>query len=381
MRVLFVSEPLFPIGGTSSRTLNLAKALTSKGHEVYIITPRESFYSYKKIKGIYIKRLKAFMPQSFGIERRINFVKFLTRGGLLQILSEIKKLYDPNKPTIVHYVNYYMSLCGLILEKFVRIRSIYDLQASAVLESKNDFNKVFMTLVERICCTAENIIVVSEEFCNYLINKYPSCQRKIEVIPLLVIHDFSVQHTKKNIRKKLDLQNNAKYLLVFHGSPYPENIKALRKVEKIVESLNAIGLDTKVLVLGFVSKYVSNPHFIPCGYVEDLSSHISAADLAVLPVDSRSLGMHTRILEYMSCEVPVLALLKGTYGYSEAKKQGAIILVQNVEELIRLSKNLLLDSSLRKQIISNANQYIQNYHSSSAIVNKLIHIYNKVLEN
>ncbi len=189
-------------------------------------------------------------------------------------------------------------------------------------------------------------------------------------------------YTRNNeIRNKIERDNNFKHLIVYHGAPYPANIEALKKVKTIVEKMNENDLDCKALIIGFVGKYVSSPNFITCGYVEDLNSYISAADLAILPFDRGSLGMRVRILDYMLSGVPVIALYEGISGYYGAVEENAILAPKKMNELIPQSQNLLVDDLARKKMIANASNYIETNFSYKAISSQIESVYQEVVNS
>lgn len=377
MKICLVSEPLFPVSGTSSRTLNLARALAQNGHGVWVVAPRETPDAplAEEYEGFHIRRLKTFMPQKYGVERRNAFLKFLMKGGATQIFSEVLKVSRSVKADVLHYVNYYMSLCGVAFRKSVE-SSVFDIQASAFLESQGVLNKAIAMWIEKFVSTSgARIIVPTEELRAYLAHRYPRCEGVTDVVPLCIdVKDSDRFADKNHMRERFGLSEKD-YLLVFHGSPYKSNIEALRKLKFVVDQLNAMGLNVRVLVLGFVGKFVSSPYFLSQGYVDDIVHFISAADLAVLPVDAPSLGMRTRILEYMSCGVPVVVLFKGACGYHEALTQNALVAAREMDELVGLSSKLLVDSSLREKITENASNYVRNQHSPRAVASQLESVY------
>jgi glycosyltransferase involved in cell wall biosynthesis len=382
MRICLISETLFPVSGTSSRTLNLAKALTQRGHNVWVITPKETPNAplIEKYQGFYIRRLNAFIPQKYGVQRRNAYLRFLIKGGAAQVLSEILKVSSLVKVDVMHYVNYYMSLCGITFRKFMK-NSVFDLQASAFLESQGTLNKALAMCIEKsICNNGTRIIVPTDELRAYLIRRYPQCENITDVIPLCInIGNFKNPANKNHIRKRLGLSEKD-CILVFHGSPYKSNIDALKKLKFVVERLNARGLRVKVLVLGFIDRFVNSPYFLSQGYVKDLELFISAADLAVLPVNVPSLGMRTRILEYMACGVPVVTLSKGACGYHHALKERALLTARKIDDLIDISFYLLQDVYIRRVIAENAMNYIKKYHSYNAVATKLESVYKKIVK-
>lgn len=380
MRICIISETLFPVSGTSSRTLSFAKALAQREHNVWVIAQKETPYAplIEKYQGFHIRRLKTFMPQKYGVQRRNAYLRFLINGGATRFLSEVLKVSGSVKADVLHFVNYYMSLWGVAFRKFLK-SSVCDLQASAFLESQGTLNKAIATHIEKfICNSGVGVIVPTDELRAYLIRRYPQCESITEVIPLCIdTKTFNSIADKNRIRKRFGLSEK-NYLLVFHGSPYKSNIDALKKLKFVVNRLNAEGVSVKVLVLGFVAQFIKSRYFLSQGYVKDLALFISAADLAVLPVTAPSLGMRTRILEYMACGLPVITLSKGACGYRRALKERSLLAADNIEDLINLSSMLLQDSYLRKTIAENAIKYTDEYHSYGAVVAKLESVYRKV---
>ena len=90
MKILFVSEPIYPLSGTASRTINFAKALSALGNDVSIITPTVPKMNYE-LKDVCVNYLDIGMPQSYGSKRTCNFIKFILSGGLRELKITINE--------------------------------------------------------------------------------------------------------------------------------------------------------------------------------------------------------------------------------------------------------------------------------------------------
>jgi len=387
MRICFVSEPLFPITGTSSRTLCLAKALAKAGHEVFVVAFKECYSAppVEDFNRVKIVRLDEIVPVRFYRERVKNYLNLVLSGRIIPVLLKLVKILRELQPDVVHCANYFSSLMGISIKGLIESPVVADLHASARLESmfRGDYVLCLYAAVleQTICRLADGVITPTSAFKNYLVKTYRiSDTSKIEVVPNCIeIDEFRPRFSREEVRAKIGV--GAEDLVIFfHGSPYPENLRALAFIAFLLEKLNKSGINVKALVAGrFENIGIRSPYIVYLGYVEDLPTYMNAADLAVLPVFSVSLGIRSRILEYMACGLPVVTLRKAVLGMEYLLNHDCILAVDNlddffptlVELLSRIRKSKTPDKSVRELVLT--------YFSPERIVNKLENFYAYVL--
>jgi len=394
LNILFVSEPLFPtpgsLDGTASRTLNLARALERRGHNVYVLTLRESpdapleeFYDKCRI----IRFEKGVYPLKFYRQRRKVYLGFVLKGKIFPFYAKIMKLISTHSIDILYCSNYLPSLTGIVFRKFIRVPIVCDLQTSLFPEAwlRGDYiESIIGRMIEKMVFDfADAVTVPVPEYKEYASKIYGQSVERCYVVPSCVdIHQFS-PHTSAKNRGNLGLPLKD-YLVFFHGTPYPENFRALEKLIQIVRELNKRGLPTKALVAGDFESNVSNiQDIIFTGWIsqEDLARYINIADMAVLPIQWFSVckGICTRIVEYLASGKAVVTTKDGATGLGFAVEEGGLIAVDTLEEMIDAIVSLLKDNSLRDSIGRNARMVTEKYLSPKSIGILLESVFKKTL--
>jgi glycosyltransferase involved in cell wall biosynthesis len=388
LNILFISEPLFPVTATSSRTLNFAKAIADRGHNVHVLSLRESpnappeeFYDGYHI----IRHGKDVFPVKFFRERVKTYINFLLRGKMLPFYAKMVNTANTYDIDILHCANYLPSLIGVTFRKFIRKPVVCDLQASVSLESYARgmyIESIAGKMVEKTTCEcADAVIVPVPEYKEYLSKISGQNAKKCYVVPSCVKIDQFIPRLDTEIRSKLGLPLN-NYLVFFHGSPYPENFKALELLVQIVDELNKNGLSTKALVAGnFGNKASNTKNIVFTGWLSqgDLAQYINAADIAILPVFTECKGISTRVVEYMASGKATITTKDGATGVGFAVKEGGLVTANTLTEIVDAASHLLRNESLRESIGKTARLITEKYLSPESVGLRLESVYDRIL--
>lgn len=388
MNILFISEPLFPVTGTSSRTLNFAKAIADRGHKIHILSLRESpnaspeeFHDGCHI----IRHGRDVFPVKFFRERRKAYFNFLLKGKIFPFFEKLIDIVNVYDIDVLHCANYLPSLIGVTFHKFIRKPVVCDLQASVSLESYArgmHLESIVGKMAEKMTCEfADAVIVPVPEYEDYLSKISGRNGKKRYVVPSCVKIDQFIPLSDTEIRSKLGLPLN-NYLVFFHGSPYPENFKALELLVRIVDELNKNGLNTKALVAGNFKDKVSNTeNIVFTGWLsqEDLAQYINVADIAILPVYTECKGISTRVVEYMASGKATITTKDGATGMGFAVKEGGLITTNTLREMVDVASHLLRNESLRESIGRTARMITEKYLSPESVGFQLESVYNAAL--
>jgi len=373
------------VTGTSSRTINFARALTGKGHRTFILTFKENPEAepLEDYNGIVIIRLDTYMPVKFYEERMKTELRFLLRGGFMKLLSKIRHVVSRWNIDILHYASYFPSLIGILVKKLTAWPFIADLHASASMEAlsrgKYTYFVECLMLEKIICRTADAVVVTTPELGEYLSSRYGG---NIHVVPDCINTDWLVPKPEigHEIKRRHGI-DEGEYVLFFHGSPYPENIRALGEISKILNSLNNIGFKTKAIIAGkFCNKPVKNPNMVYAGYVDDLPGYISSADLAILPVRMKSAGLRTRLMEYLACGLPVVTTEEGVTGFRFTVESGCVVVAGDTKDMIVKVASLLEDEDLRRRMSLIARRVAEDNFSPKVAAERLEKVFMEVLE-
>ncbi|MBL1281513.1 MAG: glycosyltransferase family 4 protein [Fluviicola sp.] len=114
------------------------------------------------------------------------------------------------------------------------------------------------------------------------------------------------------------------------------------------------------------------------GFVEDVQSFASNSGILVSPIVSGS-GVRIKILEMMAIGIPVVTTKLGAQGvnYSE---YNCLLVADSDQEIIDATIELIKNEELRKEIGSNAIDYLRKNHSIGVLSKQLIEFIEKSVE-
>jgi len=260
------------------------------------------------------------------------------------------------------------------------------LHASVYLESRARgmyLQSIVGKMVEKTICEFANAVTVpTPEYRDYLHKTSQGKTKKIYVVPSCVdVNRFTLRSSKK-IQSELGVPLD-NYLVFYHGSPYPENFKALKILVHVVNELNKRGLETKALVAGdFQNNVVANSQdIIFTGWLtqEELARYMSSADIAILPLYLKSKGISTRILEYMASGKATITTKYGATGIEFAVREGGLVIVNTPKEMVETADYLLRNESFRESVGKTARMIIEKYLSPKSVGERLDSIYSEIL--
>ena len=113
------------------------------------------------------------------------------------------------------------------------------------------------------------------------------------------------------------------------------------------------------------------------GYVENLSSYLSASDIVIVPLDSGS-GTRLKILEAASCSRPIVSTEKGAEGLDFVDNE-EILLSEKVDaKFVEGILELIEDEGLREEMGKNARKKIEKQYSWKKEIGKFDEMYAEI---
>ncbi|MFV1882888.1 MAG: glycosyltransferase [Balneola sp.] len=113
------------------------------------------------------------------------------------------------------------------------------------------------------------------------------------------------------------------------------------------------------------------------GFVDSMVDELNKAQIAVAPMRSGS-GMQNKIIEAMSCEVPVVTTHNGLEGLFAIPDE-EILVADTPNTYAQAVIDLLSDQKLSDTIAINSRKYVQKYHSWTMSNGKISDLYIEVL--
>jgi glycosyltransferase involved in cell wall biosynthesis len=206
-------------------------------------------------------------------------------------------------------------------------------------------------------------------------------RKRVEYLPLPVdVHPQAATNVKRKlineIRGKLGLDSEAIVVSFLGGMDYPPNRVAAEfictRVLPLV--LNASARKVLFLLIGksppasaFTSKNVR-----ATGYVESFSEWLMASDLALAPVFGGG-GVKTKVLDYLSCGLPVIATSKAVEGTALSPWEHYAP-AETDREFAQRILGYLRGDSVYDAMAEEGFKYVCREHASQAVVGRLAHM-------
>ena len=111
------------------------------------------------------------------------------------------------------------------------------------------------------------------------------------------------------------------------------------------------------------------------GYVDDIRPLIASSWISIAPIFSGG-GTRLKILESFGLQTPVIATSKGAEGL-EVQHEEHLLIADSVESFAQETIRLLNDAELRRELVSNAYQLVQEKYDWSVILPKFMSVVEK----
>lgn len=389
MNILFVIPrfPNPPLKGDQLIVYNRLKGLSSN----FNITLLLFYESEKELKAI--GELNSFCKEIIPVK--------LTR---LQSWINVAKAFFLND--LPFQVNYYSSkvfdneLQKLILKNKFDLVHVFTLRLAEFTKSLK--LPVVYELIDSMQLNVENMVREEKFLKKWIykeeqkrINKYEKelCRKQKY---LCVVSEKDKQRIDEShinvIPNGVDTQKFSKKgtfkegLIIFTGNMgYLPNVHAVRWFAKKCFPIikQAIPNATFKIVGANPTSYVKSlddgHSILVTGYVDSMVEELNQAQIAVAPMRSGS-GMQNKIIEAMSCEVPVVTTHNGLEGLF-AEPELEILVADTPNTYAQAVINLLSDQKLYNEIAIHSRKYVQKYHSWDMSNGQISDLYIEVLSN
>lgn len=208
----------------------------------------------------------------------------------------------------------------------------------------------------------ENHTIISQQDQEYIFHKNKNL---IRIVPNGIDESFL----------EVDRSQNKVVDIVFIGNmSYPPNITAAQFI--VGEIAPYLSKDVKIKIAGStpskdVLKLASEQVEIT-GYVEDIKSAYSSAELFVAPMFLGT-GLQNKLLEAMALGIPCIttSLANNALG---AQPERDILIADNAEEFALQIKRLQENTELKKQIIQNGHSFILENYKWDKVIKNLVQL-------
>lgn len=338
MKILQISAHYYPnIGGVETHLLDLVKALTKRGHDIFVLTyrPLTTNVSWKVFEHNHKKvilRIPYFPGLFYGLVTSPILEFLYIFPGLFLALPFVIVYYNPD---VIHshglVAGTVAAFWGKVFKKKVVIstHSIYHFPSNGLY---HDFVKVIFEMVDKIICLSKQSAQEVE-----------SLGIKRDKIGVF-IYWIDLKKFKQDTKAKEKLGWKGKFILFFVGRLIPE--------KGIVELLDAAKIWNKKIFLaiagyGPLESYIKNQEnkiknliFLAKLDNDQLPLYYSAADLLIVP-SVHDEGFGRVILESLACGTPIIASKRGSIPEAMNETVGKLIDItpNNIKEIVEVFYN------------------------------------------
>jgi len=146
----------------------------------------------------------------------------------------------------------------------------------------------------------------------------------------------------------------------------------------LYDKIEAFSPAIRFMVIGRCPRRINDGRVVYTGYVRDYIGHLSCLDIVLIPRKIPTSGPLNKIIEPMSCCLPVLTTPEGTVGLDYATN-GLDILVVEEDDLVEMTNSAISNSGLLSILGKNARETVEKRYSMAVAKNKLIEVVYSVM--
>lgn len=373
MKILHVADNFNAVTGHFVNVV--PKMLKRKGHEVEVYSSTAIFNKIKPGDKNYPCKIRRFNGKIFF--NRINIFPGL-----------IPNLLFKKNPDVIHgYVYGHFSAFILgYLKKIKGYKLVVEADFNVSEPEPSLLKSIYIYFFRKIPAKGTDIITTfTSEQREELSKRWGIDKRKIKVLPIGLDYKKFASKPKRNLKKKLGLQNKFVILNVSRLNPQ-KNIEMILKVIQKIDDKNVVfvhigaiadkkykeKLDSLVNELKIKDKV----KFLGPVYDEDLSKYYKIGDVFLQTSHKESFGIS--LIEAMASGLPILTVKEGV-AVDVIKEGKTGFMVSNEEEIFRKINKLLKNRKLINDIGKNAKKKAKEYDWKN-IVDGLEEIYKEVVK-
>lgn len=338
----------FDTSGAEKAMVRLCSNLDNKKYDITCI-------ALQKGDGSLINEL-----ERNALKYRYFNIKIFNLIEMINLLSFIKKNNDSILVCSLFRSSFFGRLIGLILQ----------IKVINWQHNIHDFKNPIKRLLINITNPMSDIIILDSvaTYNAYNINNYFVNKKKLKIIPIggLRLSDYFKS------RKKKDRITIASIGRLIHAKGYDKLIPVAAKIintnKNVFFKIAGDGKERKKLQKLIVRNKIQN-NFILEGFVRDIPSFLSQADIYVQP--SRTEGLSMTVVEAMASYLPIIASDVGGINESVHNNiNGYLIKHDNYQEFHDRIEELINDSKLREKFGNKSREITHKKYDIKKMVSK-----------
>ena len=184
-------------------------------------------------------------------------------------------------------------------------------------------------------------------------------KQKLIAIGIPVMKQYREEYNKEETKKELNLDINKKYILILNGSMGFGNVKEIAK--KLLENIKNVTFiiscgNNKKLLDFLKDEYKNNSRIIALPYTNNLGKYMACSEIIL----SKPGGLTTTEVTTMRKPLIHIMPIPGCENYNANffAERKMSVKCDNIEQVVKNTKQLIKNQVLQKQMIANQKKYI-----------------------
>ena len=411
LKILDISQYFPPeMGAPSARVSELSRRWAQAGHDVTVLTGfpnhpdgvirpeyRRHFRRLifrERVQDVNVVRswLLPF-PNRKPLERMLNYTSFFASGAISGSFLDVPDAVIASSPQLL------VGLAGWWISRLNRVPFVFEVRdlwpESLAAVGVGNANSALHRLLRRIAGflyrKADQIVVVTPAFREYLVSKWHVAREKISIVPNGVeTRIFSPRFPDPELRKSLN--GEGKFIVSFIGTlglahGLETLITAAERFQKnepgILFVLVGEGADRQRIASIAQARGITNIRFISQQAREKIPDYIAVSDACLVLLKKSEVFetvIPTKMLEFMSCARPVILGVGGqAREIMERSRAGICIEPENPEQLCEAILKLRNEEWFRESLGRNGREYIVRNLSREQTADEYLEVLSAVI--
>jgi colanic acid biosynthesis glycosyl transferase WcaI len=410
MKILYISQYFPPeMGAPAARAAELSRHWAAAGHDVTVLTGfpnhptgiippeyRDKFRQgvvHEKTDGVHVARtLLLPFPNRKAHERMLNYSSFCVSAALTGLFLSKPDVVIATSPQLL------VGLSGWWIARWKRVPFVFEvrdlwpesLAAVGMGDADSSLHRTLGKIAGFLYRHSDRVVVVTPAFEDYLVEHWRVPREKISVVENGVETELFAPQPATKLRKELGV--DAKFVVSYigtmgmaHGLETILSAAAqLRDTNpEIIFLMLGEGADRDRIVELARQRNLNNLRFFDQQPREKIPAYICASDACMVLLKGTDLFktvIPTKMLEFMSCERPVILGVDGqARSILEEAGGGLVIEPENSDALVSAVRSLAANRELAHQLGKKGREHMLRKFSRRQTAERYIHVLERML--
>lgn len=313
-------------------------------------------------------------------------------------LFKLYKVFKKQKPDIVHSITPKAGLLSMVAAYFAGVPIRIHTFTGLIFPTKRGFTRKVLIIMDRVLCKCATAIYPEGEGVKSDLIKYGITKKHLKIIANGNVNGIDIEYfnpdictlnAKQALRKELNINEND-FVFIFVGRLVGD--KGINELVNAFTQVSAKHNDAKLILVGnfeddldplnliTLALIKSNKNIISVGFQADVRPYFSISNVLTFP--SYREGFPNVVIQAGSMGLPsIVSDINGCNEIIIDGKNGIIIPVKNVDELVKSMEKILLNAGLTETLKSNAREMIASRYKQELVWNAILAEYKGLLGN